>query len=574
MDFIVTTTRKAVRMGTQFFEKAEALIMRLPLPPRVHAFIARYWNKGTATALIVIVLFLGFAFTRAFFAHSAGDDAAPVARQVVTAPAGLASSLESVLETTGEVKSQTQGDLRAQSAGVITSVNAHVGQRVAAGTIIASIENASERASVSQARASVAQATAALTKVQGGTRSEQLAVLETNTKNATQALTEAQTAARNTLLSMYATSNATFEGGVDTMFDNADGANPRLVFGSRNSTALTKAEHERFLLQGIIERQVAAANVVSNMNGDKVRAEIDTLEKEMAQMKTALDDLITALDGAIESSTITSATIASYKTTAATARANVLAALTTLSATRGALNSAQNAVTVAKENESQGVTGAQQEDIDVAQSQLDSTQAALAQAIAQLEKTLVRAPVTGVVTILTVNTGDFVTSFQDVGLVANENALEVETYISANAINRIAVGGRALINRTHEGVITSIAPGIDPVKRQVEVHIALTSDSTDLPHGSRVSVEFLNLVNHQSDEEPKKILVPVSALKLVGDEAYVFIVNSESKLEALPVVLGNVVQSSVEISEGIESDTEIVLDARGLNTDDLVVIKN
>ncbi len=541
---------------------------------RTRAFVRRYSTKRTGIALLVIVIFLGFGIGKSVLNSDEDSETAVVPRQVTTAPAGLVSQLESVLETTGEVQSQTQGDLRAQRAGVITSVNARVGQQVRAGTIIASIENAFERASVAQAQATVAQATASFNKVSGGTRDEQLAVLKANTVSALQSLNETTASARNTLLSAYAASDAAFSGGIDVFFSNPDGANPKLTFVSTNSSQATAAEHGRFILESTINRHAAASEDVSTLSTAEVRIEIDVLEKEMIEIKSTLDNVISALDGAVTTASITATTIASYKATASAARTSILGTLSSLSAARGALNGAQTALTVAQENESQGITGAQQEDVEVAQAQLESAQATLAQAVAQLENTRVRAPVTGIVTILTIDKGDFVTSFQDIGLVANDNALEIETFVASNAIDRIAVGGRALINRKHEGVITSIAPGVDPVKRQIEVRIALVADDVPLTHGSRVSVEFLNLASQNISEDDTKILVPIASLKLVGDDAFVFIVTEESTLEAIAVELGSVVQSSIEITSGITRDTEIVLDARGLAAGTTVIVSN
>ncbi|MAJ97095.1 MAG: hypothetical protein CMI56_00585 [Parcubacteria group bacterium] len=542
--------------------------------PHTRAFVRRYSTKRTGIALLIIVIFLGFGIGKSVVNSGADSETVVIPRQVTTSPAGLVSQLESVLETTGEVQSQTQGDLRAQRAGVITSVNARVGQQVRAGTIIASIENASERASVAQAQATVAQATASFNKISGGTRDEQLAVLKANTASALQSMNETTASARNTLLSAYAASDTAFSGGIDVFFSNPDGANPKLMFVSTNSSQAIAAEHGRFILENTINRHAAASEDVSTLSNAEVRTEIDVLEKEMLEIKSMLDNVISALDGAVPTASITTTTIASYKTTASAARTSILGTLSSLSAARGALNAAQTALTVAQENESQGITGAQPEDVAVAQAQLESAQATLAQAVAQLENTRVRAPVTGIVTILTIDKGDFVTSFQDIGLVANDNALEIETFVAPNTIDRIAVGGRALINRKHEGVITSIAPGVDPVKRQVEVRIALVAESVPLTHGSRVSVEFLNLASQDISKDDASIRVPISSLKLVGDDAFVFVVNEENILESMPVKLGSVVQSSIEIVSGINRNTEIVLDARGLTEGTTVIVSN
>ncbi len=546
---------------------------------RVRALVARYLNKRTGAALLVVVVFLGFSIVKGLLSNGTDESAKAIFREVSTAPAGLVSQLEAVFETTGEVRSQTQGDLRAQRSGVITRVFKSVGQRVSAGTIIATIENASERASVAQAQAGVAQAQANFNKVRGGTRDEQLAVLSATTVGATQALEEAQIAAKNTLLNAYATTDAAVVGGADSLFSDADGANPKLKFISTKSSQALTAENARLILQATIDRHVLVTTRVALLDAPALRTELNTVERELTKIKNFLDNLATAVDGGVISASVSSTALSNYKTTVSNARSNILGTLSTFSSARGSLNGAQSALTVAEENQSQGVTGAQLEDIEVAQAQLDSAKAALAQAVAQLEDTRVRAPVTGVVTILTIDLGDFVSAFQDVGLVANEGSLEILAFVSPSAVERLAVGGSVFVDRNYEGVITSIALGVDPVKRQVEVRIALVSEDASLTNGSRTTVEFLNIDTQEIDlssnqpGETTPILIPISALKLVGSDAFVFTVNaSDSTLVAHQVELGAVVQASVEIVNGITRETAIVLDARGLNEGDIVVV--
>ena len=546
-----------------------------PLAVRSRAVFARYATRRTAVAALIILAFLVFAGIKVVTKDTDASNTDATPRQVRVAPAGSASQTTSILETTGEVKSEVQGDLRAQTAGVITRVNARIGQRVGAGTIIASIENASQRASVAQAQAGVAQAQANLNKIKGGTRDEQLAILAANTASAAQALAETRASARNTLLSAYTTTDTTFKGGVDVMFNNPSGADPRLVFNSTNNAQLVTAEHARLLAQITIARHAIAAPRVNLLDAPALTNEINLVEQEMRKIKVALDNLIGALDGSVPNATVSGASLESYKTVATSARASVLAALTSISNTRGAINSAQSALVIAQENEGQGVAGAQREDIEVAEAQVASARASLAQTAAQLEKTYIRAPVTGVVTLLNVEVGDFVTSFQDVGLIANDGTLEVQTFVSATVVDRLSVGARVLIDKLYPGTITSIAPGIDPTKRQVEVRVAFDSGATAVAHGSRVAVEFLGAADAMPTDPQLStgpIMLPIAALKFVGNDAFVFVVNTENVLEQKRVELGEIVQASVVVKSGITADTVIVLDARGLNAGDTVVV--
>ncbi len=541
----------------------------LGIPSRLRGMI----NRRRVIALTIIAAFVLVAAANAIVRSGDPAETETPTRSVTVRQAGALAGAGAQLVTTGEVKSQAEGDLRAKQAGLITSVSVGVGDRVAAGRIIATIENATERASVAQAQASLSQAQASLNKVAGGTRDEQLAVLEANTESAREALAEARVSAANTLLSAYAATDSALSGGVDAMFTDPDGPNPSLAFDSTRGAQANEVEHERFLLQSVVERHAEADAAVNTLAADALITEIATVEEELLRIKGFLDTLITVVDGAIETAEVSATTISTYESTATAARTNILSARSSLSTSRGALRSAQSAYTVALQKQQEGVTGAQQEDIDVAAAQVEQAQASLAQAYARLENTYIRTPVTGTVTTLSIAAGDFVTSYQEVGLVANESTLEVVTFVAPEAATRLRVGGTATVANTYDAVITSIAPGLDPVTKQIEVRVALSDTDVTLAHGTRTEVAFATAVADTDQQADTPLLVPISALKLTGAGAFVFSV-ADGVLVAHEVTLGDVIGTSVEIEGGITALTTIVTDARGLNEGDDVVIRS
>lgn len=539
---------------------------------RLSRFLARarrYATKRTAIAVAILIAFLGFAIVKSIQSKSAAQDEAPTIRVVEIATLSSLSSNGSVIDVVGTVKSKNQADLRAQRAGVINYIGASVGDFVPAGTIIASVENDSERASVQLAQAGVAQAQAQLNKVVSGARTEELAVLGANTEGAEQALQEANTGARNTLLSAYTTLSSVFEGGVDAAFSDADGANPELRFTSTNSTAALSAKHERFIIEGSIlgtlDTRITRARVLTE---EALLAELTKTEADAQKVRTFLDSLITALDGGVTNASITSANITTYTTAATTARTNILTTLTSLSAARSSINSARNAFTVAQESEDQGVSGARQEDIEVAQAGLDSARASLAQAVASLEDTRIRTPVSGTLTTFTLERGSFVTSFQNVGVVANQGALEVVFFVPSDEAAQLGAGDVVLVDGTYEGVITSIAKGLDQTRRQIEVRVGLSTTTRELPNGKSVAVTLPN--TNDSTGALEITQVPISALKLVGDEAFVFTIGEENQLIAHTIEIGEVNNTHVQIDSDLPTNAFIVVDARGLNEGDEV----
>ncbi len=69
-----------------------------------------------------------------------------------------------------------------------------------------------------------------------------------------------------------------------------------------------------------------------------------------------------------------------------------------------------------------------------------------------------------------------------------------------------------------------------------------------------------------------EVIIPITALKVETDRIVVFTVSDEGRLVAHPVTEGPLLGSNILIKEGVTSDMEIVIDARGLNEGDEVEI--
>jgi multidrug efflux system membrane fusion protein len=67
--------------------------------------------------------------------------------------------------------------------------------------------------------------------------------------------------------------------------------------------------------------------------------------------------------------------------------------------------------------------------------------------------------------------------------------------------------------------------------------------------------------------------VPLSALKITSSGSFVFTVSEEKKLVAIAVTQGQLYGENIEILSGLDKDTRIVTDARGLKEGQLVTVK-
>lgn len=212
--------------------------------------------------------------------------------------------------------------------------------------------------------------------------------------------------------------------------------------------------------------------------------------------------------------------------------------------------------------------GARPEDIQLQRAAIAQAQASLALASANREKAIVRAPIDGKVTYLPVEISDVVGNTSIVVSLANASGLEVETYVTEDERSFLAIGNTVVINDEFEGVIQEISPALDPVNKKIEVKVAVTSEETTFTLGETVRMDLQKIAPESSIMQ-----LPLSAVKLQGDAAYVYLVNDEGLVEKREVTIGDISANKIEVVSLTEEGLRVIDDARGLKEGQEVLVK-
>lgn len=467
------------------------------------------WQQILIVAILLALVGGAIALARSGSAPTAADQLRTVTVQSVSALGGNGSSVSVV----GNVRSVAEASILAQAGGTVDAVHAKLGSVVPAGFVIAEVDNATERAQVLQAQGAYDAAIAASNAV-----SPQ----------------DAETDARNAYRSTISVIDSTLATQVDVFFGNPTPFGPQFLL---KPTASDIEAHRQQLDDTLTQRH-------ANIGGADTRAVDSLLNESQADLQSvsALLDQISAVSGQADSH-VTPAQNAAL----AAARAAISAQLATVSGARAAYRS-----------RSTGATASTAANVKSALGTLRLAQA-------NLEKTIIRAPIGGTVNFLPIRIGDYVTPLMHVATVANNGTLEIVTYVSEDERANITTGMKVRINDAYDGIITSIAPALDPATKQIEVHVAV-SGTTDLVNGQSVRIGFANAIAPAAAAAPSgPILLPLAAVKLSANQRVVFTVDANSTLVAHQVQIGNVQGDRIEITSGATPDMMIVTDARGLS---------
>lgn len=481
-------------------------------------------------------------------------------KEVSVASVGELSRISSPLPLIGTVQSRSEAFIRTEAQGEVTAVYKQLGDGIAAGETIAEISNASQRATVLQAQGAVDAARAALSKAENGATGGDRVVLEASVGDAQTSLEETRQAAYNTIFDAFEKSEDAVHNRVDQLFDNPR-TTPSLVFVVPNAQLATDLPWNRTLVEPMLVAWQASLETLSP-EGD-LEGELEEARQRVESIRSLVNDATSAVNTLTAGATVSQTTIDSWKLELASARASIATAAANISAAKRSLTAAQTALVSARQNLEEGVTGSRDEDLAALEASVTQARGGLAGALAALEKTIIRSPISGTLNNITIRKGDYVSSFEPAAVVANNGAFEIQTFVSESDRNEIAVGNSARIGGRYQGAVTAIGSGIDSQTKKIEVRIGLTEPGdAELVHADtvRVDVDRTALATDQA----ARIAIPLSAIKIETDAAYVFTVAADGTLMGQRVELGSLLGEKVIIRSGLTLDMQIVTDARGL----------
>lgn len=223
-------------------------------------------------------------------------------------------------------------------------------------------------------------------------------------------------------------------------------------------------------------------------------------------------------------------------------------------------------------NESYDVTriGPRQEQIDLARAQVRQAQASLQNALAQLDNTVIRAPIDGVILDRLAERGELLSP----GLMSERGAkpalvtmadtkdLQVELDISESDINKVKLEQAAWIvpdaypDRTYHGVLEEVAPEANRQKATIQVKVKVQDPDDHLRPEMSAKVTFLQAP--QAATERSRVLVPKAAVLQRDGHAVVFLAK-ESRAVSRPVTVGGEYSGYIEILQGLQGGEAVVV---------------
>ncbi|MFC5480119.1 efflux RND transporter periplasmic adaptor subunit [Massilia suwonensis] len=192
--------------------------------------------------------------------------------------------------------------------------------------------------------------------------------------------------------------------------------------------------------------------------------------------------------------------------------------------------------------------------VELAQAAVDAARAQLDLARIALNDTVIRAPLTGVVSKRHVQAGEKLSPDSPVMAIVDLQHLTLDAQVPASDIPRVQVGQDVRFKvdgfngRDFQGKVARINPATEAGSRSMLVYISVANDDSSLRAGMFAKG---SITTEKSDARP---IVPLAALRKDGARDVVYRVDS-GKVVAQPVQLGMKSEDEglVEVTDGVQA---------------------
>lgn len=526
---------------------------------------------------IIVIIIGGYFGLRAIFGSKDSD------YQIVEVTKGNVVDLVSV---TGTVISAKEIDLQFEKADKIRKIEIEVGDQVFTGQVLIRLDTAELNAQFQASQAALEIAQAKLDQTLAGTKPEDIQVYQAavtkakvDVTNEKQALIDVQVEADNDLEEAYRDALDA----VKTAYTVADKAllityveiresyfagSSQIAFNVQEKENI--AENDLSLAKNYLEAAEADAHYENiDLALTKMDKALTSIRSALAYLRSALDDPSvssivsstdetsidterTNIDGELVNITSAEQTISSTEITNQT---NINIAQSDLETAKAALKKAQDELTAKQ-------AGPRQEDIDLAQAEIRQAQANLRQVQEKINKSILRAPVAGIITLIEKEEGEMAQANQTIVSMIGAGLFQVEANISETEIAKVSIDDMVSMTLDALGPEEKFAGRlikIDPAETVVSGVIYYKVISIFEAEDKRIKPGMTVNLDIQTAQKENVLSLPYYLIKERDGQKYVLVLE-DKEIKEKNIKTGLEGEAGVEIIEGLREGEKVVME--------------
>lgn len=212
------------------------------------------------------------------------------------------------------------------------------------------------------------------------------------------------------------------------------------------------------------------------------------------------------------------------------------------------------------------IKGVSQDEYDVVENQMNNIRADLEVTQAQIAKTELKAPFSGVIGLRNVSLGSYINASSQVANIQILNPIKVDFTVPEKYSSQVKVGETITFTtegspERYTGKVYAMDNQIDPITRSLKIRATAQNPSGKLKPGAFVKVDF------SLKEIGNALMIPTEAIVPVLKGQQVFVAR-DGKAKVVPVEVGVRTDARIQILNGIQvGDTIITSGLMGMKPD-------
>lgn len=496
----------------------------------------------------------------------------------------------------GRVKPARAADLAFEKSGKVSGVYAEIGQKVQTGQILARLENSELLAQLLQVEANLEAEEIKLTELKKGTRPEEIQSARTKSAGAEQSLKDAEINLKNVLNKAAVDLRDTYENALSAAQKSVTVAkNALLALTDIQSAHFTDLSQESLFL-GETKAQAALvllgaqnagrwqSEFISPLSGGAFGfvKEAATANHVQENIDQALQETIESLKKvkiALEAVPLTTKLTSTEKTNLITEQNNINAEMAAITQKQGAVETQKaantNAIASAETNVNQAKNvlagaeddlvlkkaGATEEQILSQKAKIKSSRAAVQNIRAQIEKTIIRSPISGFVVKQEAEAGEIASANTPIISLISETQFQIEANVAEADMAKVKIEDEAKLTVDAYGrdvVFQARVIAIEPAETIIDGLAAYKTTLQFLQNDERIKSGLTANIEILTDKRENVIAIPQRAVIPKDGEQLVKILT-DNKIQEIKIKTGlRGSDGNIEIIEGIREGDRVI----------------
>ena len=455
-------------------------------------------------------------------------------------------TIEEEVLVTGNTESRTTVNLGFERSGKVVSSPYKVGSKVAEGAMLASLDQGTLRANLQRADANLNQAEVELDSITRKSSLSDQTAEDTLIATIKDSYVKSDDAIHNKVDQFFKNPR-----GFDASFDPSFSDSGTTYLGGISDSTKSGISSERVQIESLLQNWEISIRTINSANLDSKVIEANS---NLLKLRSFLDTVASAINSLPTTDFKYNVTIQGYKATIASARDEIIPAISSLIVSKDKYNNAPKS------------NGTTYEDVQIQNARIASLKADRSAIISDLSKTVLKAPISGVVTKMEAKRGEIINGGAPLITLISDQKLQIEANVSEVNISKVSIGNPVMVtfdaipDETFEAKVVYIDPAavvVDGVATyKITVGFADKQVSTE---GARVRSGMTANLKIQTKQLADRIKVPAYAIYKKGDTSYVRVVLDKGTEEREVTTGARGKDGSVEIMRGISSGDKIVV---------------